>query len=234
MLTKFVVWRKHGKSLSFVEGDDSLTVSTVKLTSDDFRKPGFDIKILVHQDICQTGFCGLTMSPDGCALCDPAETLLNFGWTHSLMMHGGHKVRMGLLRAKALSLLYQTPRCPIVSALAIRFIGLTTGFEARFETNWWEQKMNQETALYEHWTKTTASMGVSDQARVAFDQLYNISPDTQRIIENNIQSYGLGPITDPVLLNALNFSRDAYDYCDRYVRDVPLGCPSSGLSDGHF
>lgn len=217
MLFSFIVHEKGGECLGFVEGDDALMASTVDVTESDFRKAGFVIKILRHTNIYTTGFCGLNMSRDLCAFADPHETLLNFGWTHSVKMRGGKKTMRGLLRAKAMSLLYQNPRCPILAPLALHYIALTEGFKPLFESNWWEQQMNAETQLYHHWSVSEAHKGISLTARSDFADLYGISISAQIAIERRIHKWGFGPIRDSLLDDSLRLHHDAYDYFLRYV-----------------
>lgn len=217
MLMNYVCHSKGGTCFGYFEGDDGLVSSTVRITSEDFLRCGFDIKILEHNDLLTTGFCGLTMASDGSAMADPSETLLNFGWTHSPMMRGGYKVRMGLLRAKAMSLLYQQPNCPILSKFAMHYVKLTEGYNPRFDTGWWDIQMSRESQAYFHWAKSEANKGVSGEARSAFEDLYGISAAQQLAIERKIDSYGMTQISDPILLNALHFNDDCAHYYHHYV-----------------
>jgi len=220
MLARFVAHRKHGSIIGVVEGDDGLFSSSVPITSDDFRAVGFDIKILSHNDLLRTRFCGMTMSSDLCALTDPGEVFLNFGWSHSVMHLGSEKVRLGLLRAKALSLLYEHPRCPLVTALAKRALALTAGVLPRFGDDWYEHQLHVETLLYEAFTKSQSDLGISDICRHDFYELYNITPMEQRIAEERISQLSLSPISDSFILNLLSISADAQDYYSRFTKLV--------------
>ncbi len=219
MLMKFQAYKKGGECYGFVEGDDGLFISSVEINTEDFRKTGFDIKMLIFDDIFQTSFCGLNASEDLCALANPTDVILNFGWTHSVMMHGGEKVMKGLLRAKAMSLLYQNPRCPVISVMALRYIALTEGIEARFDLGWWEQQMRKETSLYFHWAKSEADKGISDVARRAFWELYDISPAEQETLEGYFMTAGFGELDHPLLHSALKIHPDCYDYYNRFVTE---------------
>jgi len=184
MLVNFVAASKGGEVVGVFEGDDGLVYSTVPIDGSDFSRLGFEIKILVHTDFLRSSFCGMMISSDMIHMTDPRKVILNFGWTHSPLMHGGRKVAMGLLRAKALSLLYENPRCPVISVLAKRFVDLTEGVEARWETNWYETDLQLQAAKYFGWAVAEYNLGIPDQTRLDFDEAYDISPIRQKMMES--------------------------------------------------
>lgn len=197
MLMKFAVHVKGGEVVGVVEGDDGLFHSTVPVTSQDFLDLGFLIKILEHRDLLRSSFCGLVMSSDGATMTDPWKTLLNFGWTHSRMMNGGRRVLMELLRAKALSLAYEHPQCPILSVLAKTVLRHTTGWNARFEENWYESQLNREIVRFSAQTEERLAQGPSLATRMEFHDHYGISVATQLAVEEEISGWRGGPLDGP-------------------------------------
>lgn len=217
MLAKFVAHRKGLNITGVVEGDDGLFACDGELTSEDFLDIGFHIKILRHADILSSSFCGLVMSGDLITMTDPRKVLLNFGWSHSPLMVGGDRVRCGLLRAKALSLAYEHPRCPILSSLARRTLFLTEGFVPRFEVNWYESFLAREVETFKEQTAVLLALGPSDISRSDFEKNYGISIDQQKIVEEYIMRWNGGPLDHPLLLGLFDETfedcRVYYDTC---------------------
>lgn len=183
MLAKYIAYSKGGELHGVVEGDDGLFYSSVPITADDFKKLGFEIKMETHNDLLRTSFCGLIMSSDLCTMTDPRKVLLNIGWTHSLQMHGGPKVLHGLLRAKALSLAYEHPRCPILSSLAISLLARTSGYKAIFGKDYHGARMRHEMTLFQEETMDLLSLGPSLQCRHDFAEHFRIPVSEQLAIE---------------------------------------------------
>lgn len=220
--SNLMIWRflahKHGlKVKGVVEGDDGLFAQCGGdrvLTSDDFKELGFEVKIEVHQDLLTASFCGISMSEDMCSLTDPRKVLLNFGWSHSPSAGPSPRVRKGLLKAKAISLLYEHPRCPILSKLAFRVCQCESAIKPRFDCNWYERTLADEAIAYSGWAFDEYKKGVSELARTKFEALYGISVETQLELESLLDSYREGPL--PEEFSSL-FGPE-YDDCRDYYR----------------
>jgi len=217
MNTLFLVEHKTGSCencIGVVEGDDGLFAMQGTLTSKDYSDIGFDIKIELCQDVLAASFCGIIASVDGSPLADPRQIILNFGWSHSPSIAASPRVRLGLLRAKVLSLLYEHPNCPILTKFALRYIHLTEGVEPIWQANWYERMLESQVKFFEHETLAAATKPLSDEVRVQFARLFDIDVDTQLQIESNLQNYGLEEIKDPALL--LMYRGDEFDDCRHY------------------
>lgn len=198
MIFLFLVDLKNGSGDGVFEGDDSLTMSTVPLHQDDYKNLGFDIKIVKVNNLMQGSFCGLVLSSEMTSMGDPKKALVNFGWSHSNLAGGSNTTRMGLLRAKSLSLVYEHPRCPILTALGMKGMALTRGYKARFEWSYYTAGLEQEINDFKDDTAKLVSLGVSDQIRLDFYEVYGIDPETQVNIEieiNNCNEFIDGPFT---------------------------------------
>lgn len=114
-----------------VEGDDSVSAcSGVAPTTEDFKNFGLRIKLETFDDLCKASFCGMVFDiEERTNISDPREILATFGWTSSRYINSKASVHKTLLRCKALSLAYQYPACPILSALAKRVLYLTRSHE---------------------------------------------------------------------------------------------------------
>jgi len=219
MLMMYMCKVRGGTCTGVVEGDDGLFVNSVELKSSDFKKIGWDIKLKNVTDLLSASFCGIVMSPSLHPLTDPRKVLLNFGWTHSALMHGGRKVLMGLLRAKALSLAYEHPNCPILWALAKRYIDLTEGYVTRWSANWYERQLEVEVRRFWDETRIRLNLGPDASDRVTFDREYSITPNRQVEIENYISTHGFDELDSPLILELFDHSDydDAHDYYDRFI-----------------
>lgn len=117
MLASFLCDEQGKELFGFVEGDDGLFVTDAILTKDHYAQLGFTIKIQTEESPCEAGFCGLIFSETGDVIRDWSKIFQTFGWTQSFL-GAGRKIMCQLLCAKALSVLYESPQCPVVSALA--------------------------------------------------------------------------------------------------------------------
>lgn len=182
MLWLFLAQEHNFEIEGFVEGDDGIfAVSDAapgpSVLASEFKSLGFSIKIEEGDDPTEMSFCGI-VAADGQNIRDPIDVLQSFGWTHSCI-HAGQKVMMQLLRAKALSLAYELPNCPILRAIADRALQLTTGVEPRFELDGYHQPAPKTTPPEFAPTRST---------RLSFQRKYGISVEAQLDLELRLQS----------------------------------------------
>jgi len=117
MLVLYLAQLSGGSVAGFVEGDDGLFATDFVLTQEMYEALGFTIKLNEVDDPCGAHFCGIICSDEGQIIKDPFKFFQGFGWTHSFV-NAGNKIMLGLLHSKSLSALYETPACPIISAIA--------------------------------------------------------------------------------------------------------------------
>jgi len=176
MLAKFLVYEKGGSLEGFVEGDDGLFSTDVELTKDDYAGLGFSIKIVEVADPCEASFCGLVFSPSGEIIRDPRRFMMGFGWTQSFVSAGG-QIMDELLRAKALSCVYETPQCPIVGAFARRALSRTRGVVPRFVNDGYHVP---------HDESPMPDFCPSSDTRLLFEREYGVSVLTQLQVEDAV------------------------------------------------
>jgi len=209
MLALFIAQKKGGQIDGFVEGDDGLFASTVPLCAKDYEELGFTIKITEVIDPCTASFCGMVFGADGHIMPDPRHFLANFTFTSSFI-HAGDRVMKELLRAKALSTLYETPACPIVSAVARRALRDTRGSKARFVHDGYHETLHvprDERGLVE--------VSITLSSRELFESLYGISIATQLAIEKAVERGKWNEVT-----SMLPPTGDMLHYYTRYVEAV--------------
>lgn len=205
-LTNLLLWaylceKKNTGWDGYVEGDDGIFVCTGEApTTADYEAMGFKIKMVSSMDPADLSFCGLVISA-GVILRDPCKFIQNFGWTGSFV-HSKQEIMIQMLRAKALSALYETPSCPLVSAIAARAKTITDGHTARFVLD-----------AYHNTVVDGDEAAIPWAARIKFQELYGISPAVQIESEHRIKN------GDDLkfLRDILVFSNDVLAYSNSYV-----------------
>lgn len=223
VLANFIAYKKGGTITGVVEGDDGLFHCTVPLTSSDFLECGFTIKMLEHDHLLQSSFCGLIMSRDLSTMTDPVSVLLSVGWTSSNLRMCGDVVLKGLLRAKALSLAYEHPNCPVLYKLAMVLLVRTEGVQPRFNSNWYEASLRNEIARFKDETRSLLQKGPSLGTRSDFARVFNIPVPVQLEVERELDQWHGGALDGPwVRYVCRGVHPDCRMYCSRYVRDYKV------------
>lgn len=176
MLAKFIAYSKGGDITGLVEGDDGLFSTNVSLTKADYEELGFTIKIQEVHDPCEASFCGMIFSESGQIIRDPIKFVMGFGWTQSFI-NAGTKIMDELLRAKALSCVYETPHCPIVGAMARYALQKTKGANPRFVRDGFHEPPD---------IAKLPAFAPSSDTRELFEHQFGIAVGEQLIIEDLI------------------------------------------------
>jgi len=206
ILALYIAHTKDTFVRGFVEGDDGLFVAGRPFSPADYESCGFTIKISVEQDACHASFCGIICGEDGQIIRDPRKFLSSFGWTHSMPGCGNHKLDQ-LLRAKALSTVYETPNCPIVSVLARQALQFTRHVTPLFLKDTYRDvtKIPTDESKLQSFQPTLAT-------RFLFAQIYGVSVDTQFLVEQMILNNEVLDIS-----KYIHPHDDQSTYSDRYV-----------------
>ncbi len=121
MLTKYIMHKKGIEAKTVVEGDDGLTAIRrgLDISTEDFKKYGFTIKLDKFDELNEASFCGLIFDPKTYdVVADPTKFLLNFFYTRGRYAQASDKTLRQLLKAKAMSSIVQYPNAPVISAVA--------------------------------------------------------------------------------------------------------------------
>lgn len=193
----------------YVEGDDGIFAMERPLCKDDYAKLGFDIKITEIGDPCtgtvDSSFCGLIFSDSGEILRNPYKFLQGFGWTSSFI-DANPTIMDQLLRAKALSAIYETPQCPIIGELARLGLKFTRGVIPRFVNDGYHSVPSDEMAI--------PPFSPSSDTRQLFQEVYGVGLQQQLHIEELIRSNRLDQIQYVLQPNA-----DVLQYSSNYVSE---------------
>lgn len=178
MLALFIA-SEHGESdiSGYVEGDDGIFATPFELRGDEFEGLGFAVKIEEVTDPRHASFCGMIFGEDDQIIRDPRRFLQTFHWTHSFI-HAGEKIMDQLLRAKALSAVYETPHCPIVGAVARRALHITRGSAPRFVHDGYHQQ-----DLVPRDEKQLPEFSPTAATRKLFSDKFGIDETTQMRVE---------------------------------------------------
>lgn len=200
-----------------VEGDDGLfAFPPGKHPSvEDYKTLGFDIKLKTTNTIGDAGFCGMFFGEHHSNVVDVCELLTKFGWTDSQQKCGGESKLLGLLRAKALSLLYEVPYCPIALSLGRYALRMTKWVKPIFASSTTcAVTYKQQIALFSANNKYVDSV-VPAANRLLVERLFNVTVSEQKVIEeyfDNCDVLQPIPIFVTNIVAKVNW-RDAAGYC---------------------
>lgn len=211
-----------------IEGDDGLFVMLGDPPKTEvFEKFGLSIKLINFRDINHASFCGMVFDlTDRTNVTNPIDVLLSFGWTTSNYARSNPRIHKHLIRAKALSLAYQYPACPILSTLAHKMCELTAGIDVLSFLNgkgarsFDQYKMEQmKNAAY--MDKNNLNRKPGHNTRLLVETLYGISIADQITIEGKIsQMTEIKPIDIPEILSYC--TPVTVDYYSRYCCKVDV------------
>lgn len=198
-----------------VEGDDGLFALPFKPTVEEWGGLGFTIKeVHEYTDPGHAHFCGMIFSKSGQIIRDPIRFFQKFGWTHSDLF-AGPAIMKGLLRAKALSAMYETPNCPLVAAVARHAIDLTEGVAPRVV----EDGYHDYSFIDSYNKSEIPEPAPTADTRQLFFEKFGVPPEEQVKIENLARRGDLSLLNTVVeRLLSPQQRRDNYWYRVRYVR----------------
>lgn len=202
----FLVSEKGGDFEGYVEGDDGIFATNVEITQADYARCGFEVKVIEHKTVSTASFCGIVSAPGGVLLKDPVRFMQGFGWTSSFI-DSSDDVMLALLRAKALSAVYEAPQCPIIGAIARAALSRTRGVLPKFI-----QDGYHDTSAIPRDEKKLAVFDPTPEVRQLFSHLYGVTPAQQIMLENE------GAAGNFVNFEAiLRPHHDNYHYEQRYI-----------------
>lgn len=225
LYTSFILEKagnKRGEYASVFEGDDSANGCDILPDVDLYRRLGANIKFVVFEDSGLTSFCGNVFHYDICHnICDPREVLANFGWVKTKYVQMTEKSRLKLIRAKSLSLVYQYPGCPIVKALGLYGLRVTSGI-SKEEMIKWVEINNRSESWWDADKQLLAVLKVDQQiidievhplTRQVMEKSFGVCVSQQLLIEQYLNS--LNEI-QPLEIN-MDFHASWYETFERYV-----------------
>jgi len=190
MVLRFLAHKRGGMIRGYVEGDDSIYLCTQDIPDSDFTKLGLISRGQIVDDPREASFCGNIFSDSHEIIKDPIRSISKFAWTSSFI-NAGPKIMDELLRAKCLSIKYETPQCPILSALATYGLNVTRGVQPRFVNDGYHQCPPDEFELPE--------FNPQFSTRLLYEKLYGITIKEQLEVESAILKGELHRVQDYVV-----------------------------------
>lgn len=182
------------------EGDDSLTSWPSWVTQDmiltALGKLGVAAEMAHHENAGSAGYCSTYWNEDYELICDPVKVCATFPFTTSQL--GQPKNYAALLSAKAMSLAYRAPGCPVLSAIVRRYIQPTGLMETRnlYERQWFSQfghmvrpsnrsraSVSSNTVQFDRWDLIKEP---TSRQRAQFERVFGISAVDQIGAERSI------------------------------------------------
>lgn len=211
------------------EGDDGLCSFAKPISLEPLKSLGFNVKAVWYDDLSEASFCGMIFDPkDELIITDPLKVLCNYGWTSSQYAGSSNKTKKALLRAKALSMAYQYPRCPIIQALSRYLLRMTAGYNIasvleKMRMNHYERE-RAEIILKtnERQLRSNVEGEIPLATRQLFERVYGITIVVQETVEEYFDSLTHLHAVQPPILDM--FAKAEWrDYYSRYVRTVMPG-----------
>lgn len=193
----------------------------VEITVQWFAKLGLICKLEEYDHLDDATFCGLIFDPEALqAITDPRATLLKFGWTAQRYSAVSRRTKMKLLRSKALSLAYEVPCCPILTAFARRVMSLTEGIDDGVAIQFAEDRWYKEQMLKEIAAGRPGFVEPTAATRLLFERRFGISVQEQLEAEALIAEMQLGPAPHR-LVDLLHFDDINFSLWEEYVTATP-------------
>lgn len=233
MAMKFIAKEIGMTSLrSRIEGDDGIfTFYGPKPTAADFAKLGLIIKIEEYESLTEGSFCGIIADEDEMInVTNPIEALLDFGWTTRDYVKSSQKKKLELLKAKALSLAYQYPGCPILNSLSNYGLRMCENSHVYYKNlNEYEREIFR--TMFNKYRDNIPVKPVGFKTRLLVEKRYNIMIEDQLQIEQYLDNKtDLTPIEHSAILS--NCHPDSMDYYDKYV--VDFSYPEGSIAESFF
>lgn len=188
------------------EGDDSLTGWPRQITQDrierSLAKIGVAAEIAEYENVGEAGYCSTYWNANMELVYEPIKALARFPFTSSQL--AASKANYApLLAAKAMSMAYRAPGCPIVAAVVRRYISSTGYMETRNE---WERRWFLQFAHTRAINKRSRVLNVcfdrwdlvrepTQTQRAFFEKIFGISVPNQIAAERHIlEDDGFNPV----------------------------------------
>lgn len=166
----------------------------LSVTSDIYTALGMRAKLVEHANEAEASFCGMLFDPkELLAVRDPAVALAKLGWTRAPYVFTGRATRLKLLRMKALSLAYESGRCPILWAVAQRLLKLTSSLVK--SDKYLEKYMDkhERSKFHVHSSVKMVLEPPGPLTRELFCHLFDVPVPDQLAAERIASSMNLGP-----------------------------------------
>jgi hypothetical protein len=202
IITKFLAWLKEVIVPLVAEGDDNLATwlhNCRAPTKEEYEALGWLMKVEEPKSVGLASLCGQVFEEgDKIVVCDPRAALADFGWLHKKYVNAGPAVRMQLMRSKALSMVHQYNRCPLLGAFGRRVEFLTRGVVIRKSIMNNFDTYKREALIKAIKDPLPPVLEVPYTTRALVEYLYNIPVSMQLDYEKQFELLQLGSSFEPL------------------------------------
>lgn len=168
------------------EGDDGLT-KDYGMDAAIAERLGVTLEWKRSENFSKAGFCSIVCHPElDLVVREPQKVLRNFFFLDARYMSLRESKKLGLLRAKAMSLLYLCPEAPVISPLCHKVLELTKSINLDYalaESDVYHRDFLNVAIAAKPWQ---VRRPITDEARQLCADAYNITAEEQLEIEHDI------------------------------------------------
>lgn len=209
-----------------VEGDDGLFFfEGCPPDASLFEEMGLIIKLDYHPDLNSASFCGIIYDPEDRAnITEPLSVLVDTPYTGNQYVSATDGSLRKLLKAKAYSLAYQYPRCPILSVYAEYLLRMTADvsdddvvqlLEGNGMSMWGKSTLAKAIGK-------AASTEIGENSRTLMEEKFHVSRESQIYIEDYFRTKtDLNPVNDPVIFGIIY---DLFPVWHEYFESYSVNC----------
>lgn len=208
LFMRFLAHKSGAEMVGVFEGDDGLMRwdgpdPDPQLIAD----LGLTLVLEKKDELHLASFCGMIFDPaDGGILRDPMPFLVAFGWLKAKYLDFRPGKVEVLIRAKALSMLYQYPTCPVLAPFSRMVLRETTrvsgsGMNRLLTRGYYHTTYQLEqlrTAFDSYQTKEgrnrMLNSPITDGARAIVEELWNVDVAMQRSLEKQFENHSPGEV----------------------------------------
>jgi hypothetical protein len=198
------------------EGDDCLMAYVGPMIDpENYKKLGFLVKPEYFNHFNEASFCGQLFDIESMTvIADPIKYIMNLAWVSVRYRNASDKTLLGLLRSRAMSLLYQYPGCPIIQAMALCYYRITQGYKPVYEKLDEYHMDIQRQAM----ASDLPVRVVEVQTRLLMQRVFGITVIHQLMLEKYFNEMNVLSPMDHHVIDYYTVS-DWAEFNDRYVRD---------------
>lgn len=209
-----------------VEGDDVVAWVDRLFPTHIFDLLGFSIKLDHYEQVNYASFCGLIFDESNNILTNPMKVILNTPWVDAKYTHSKRTKIKALQRAKALSILYQYPGCPVLGQYAAMILRSSEGVVHKntLDRAIASQYAHRTGQSYDDFCRyfnlfpgqsiihaTVTYRPTTMFGRVMIEEMFGMSVDEQLLLENNFAT-GFNE-------SVLDYPPDAVEFAQFYLAD---------------
>jgi hypothetical protein len=187
-----------------VEGDDGLMGLNKDIPEQYFKDMGLNVKMKTVDNLEEASFCGLIFDPvEQINIRDPRSPLCTTLWVTKKYAMCGEKKMRGLIKSKALSLVFEYPGCPILSVFGHKLLTLLEGYKMVMIDDTRYQQRLFETYMIKYGKGEIPIKEIGQRTRALMEKLFSIPISVQLRIESEILNMTLSNWDCPTVLNIM-------------------------------